>query len=442
MLGFKEKASFASGDFALNLYWQIVSTYLLFFYTDYVGLGPAVAGMIYMAASIWDAVTDPAMGVIADRTHSRWGSYRPYILFGSIPLAISFCLMLYQPDLEGVGLIAWVAATHMLFRTCYTVVSIPYTTLGGRLSTQAEERTSIAAYRMVLATTAGVIVTTQTLYWVDILSETQRQGFLYVALIYAIVATMTLVFCFRSISEHSHQIVDKAVDKPGLGEILHALRINRPFLILLLAICLSVFSLTTFLSTLVYYVKYDLLRPDLIGVVFGMKTGISMLSLPFWTWLVKKSSKRSVWWVAAMVYILGLLALFALPSSQVTLILVILGFVSFAYGAFTLNFWGMLPDTIEYSQLKTGVRADSVVFGLAQFVLKTSIGIGAGALGYLLGFVGYEANIQQSADTLSGMRNILVVVPVLLQIGACLVLLAYPISNRSHARMVQKITDG
>jgi GPH family glycoside/pentoside/hexuronide:cation symporter len=170
-----------------------------------------------------------------------------------------------------------------------------------------------------------------------------------------------------------------------------------------------------------------------------MKTSISLLSLPVWTWLVKRSSKRFVWWVAAAIFCVGVLALYLLPATNIKVILTTLGVISFAYGAFTLNFWGMLPDTIEYSQLKTGVRADSVIFGLAQFVLKASIGIGAGALGFMLAFVGYEANVDQAADTLAGMRIVLCLIPIILQVCACLVLLAYPINNRSHAEMVRQI---
>ena len=136
-LSFARKLGFTVGDYACNLYWQSLSIFLLFFYTDAVGLPAATAGLIYMVASIWDGMIDPVIGAFADRTRSRWGRYRPYVLLAAVPLALAFCLLYFHPPLKGWGLGVWLLAAHMIFRTAYAVLSIPYTSLNARITSSS-----------------------------------------------------------------------------------------------------------------------------------------------------------------------------------------------------------------------------------------------------------------------------------------------------------------
>jgi len=151
-LRFGHILTFAAGDFGFNLYWQSLSLYLLFFYTDSVGLTAAAAGLIYMVASIWDGLVDPVVGVLAGRTRSRWGRYRPYLLFGAPPLALAFTLLYFRPPLAGTMLVAAMLGAHLLFRSLYAVVNVPYAALTARITQRADERATISGLRMLFST--------------------------------------------------------------------------------------------------------------------------------------------------------------------------------------------------------------------------------------------------------------------------------------------------
>ena len=157
-LSLPRKLGFTLGDYACNIYWQSLSLFLLFFYTDVVGLSAATAGWIYMVASIWDGAIDPLIGAVADRTRSRFGRYRPYILFGAVPLGLSFCLLYYKPPFQGTGLVVWLLATHILLRTTYAILNIPFMSLNARMTTSSSERSTLAGFRMLFATLAGLTV--------------------------------------------------------------------------------------------------------------------------------------------------------------------------------------------------------------------------------------------------------------------------------------------
>ncbi|MGI9170054.1 MAG: MFS transporter, partial [Caulobacteraceae bacterium] len=157
-LSLGRKLGFTAGDYASNLYWQSVSIFLLFFYTDAVGLSAATAGLIYMIASIVDALADPVMGSIADRTRTRRGRYRPYILLGCVPLALCFVLLYFRPPIEGLWLAGWMMSTHIVFRFAYTVVTIPYTALNARLTDSSDERSTMAGFRMMYGVLAALTV--------------------------------------------------------------------------------------------------------------------------------------------------------------------------------------------------------------------------------------------------------------------------------------------
>ncbi|HEX7850652.1 MAG TPA: MFS transporter, partial [Sphingomonas sp.] len=216
-LGVSRVIGFTVGDFAFNLYWQSISLYLLFFYTDAVGLSAGAAGLIYMIASIFDATIDPLMGAIADRTRTRWGRYRPYLLFGGPFVGIAFVLLYYKPALAGSSLAAWMLATHVLFRIAYTLVSIPYTAMSARITPNSGERGSIAGARIIFATLAGltVAITTQPLAAHFGGVADSPHGYLIAAVLFAAVATVIFPIVFAATREPDDDV--KEVVPHSLG---------------------------------------------------------------------------------------------------------------------------------------------------------------------------------------------------------------------------------
>ncbi|MBW8860589.1 MAG: MFS transporter, partial [Caulobacter sp.] len=189
------KAAIGVGDFGFNLYWQTAGLYLLFFYTDALDLPAATAGFIYMAALIWDAALDPILGAVVDRTRTRMGRYRPYLLLGAAPLALGFMALFVGPAAPTAGAVAFAAVTHILFRTLYAVVSIPYAALFARITQDSTQRGDMAGVRMVFGTLSAIAVAALTLPVAQALStpDAPRRGWLIVAAVYGVIAALCLL---------------------------------------------------------------------------------------------------------------------------------------------------------------------------------------------------------------------------------------------------------
>ena len=433
-----KKIGFTLGDYASNLYWQSVSIFLLFFYTDAVGIPAATAGLIYMIASIVDALQDPVMGSIADRTRSRYGRYRPYILFGCVPLGLSFVLLYWRPPFEGVGLALWMLATHIIFRTAYTVVTIPYTSLNARLTDSSDERSTIAGYRMVFGVLAALTIVYFTYPLVGWFGGSgSTQGFTWAAAVFALVATAIYPMVYRITSEPPESAV--ADVKLDLGGYWRALRGNRAFWILILATVSAFVCSVALGKSVLYYFKYYLddeaaSRPALLGM-----SAVGLVAIPAWVWITKFIGKRNAWF-AGTVLNLVMLAIFAMHEFDspwpmtIWLIASSMGSLGLA-----LTFWSMLPDTVEYGEWMTGERTESFIFGLFQFFLKVALGVGAGLFGWLLDSVGYVANTPQTPETLAGIKAIMIWLPGAGMIVAGLAMFFYPIRRGDHEAIVEKL---
>ena len=197
-----QRAAYGFGDFGFNLYWTTVSFFILYYYTDVVGLSGTVAGLIFLTAMLWDSLIDPVVGYMAQRTKSRWGCYRPYFLFGAIPLALSLVLTFYNPDLEGSALIASVLLAHMFFRTAYTVVNIPYSALSAKITQSTEIRNNLSAWRISFATIGSALVAYSTLRLVEAFGQGDASyGFLLTAALYAGLSIPAFLILFFTVQE-------------------------------------------------------------------------------------------------------------------------------------------------------------------------------------------------------------------------------------------------
>ncbi|MGJ8563538.1 MAG: MFS transporter [Alphaproteobacteria bacterium] len=433
------RIGYGVGDIGFNLLWTSLSLYLLFYYTDVLAISPATAGTIIMIGMIWDGVTDPLMGLLADRTRTRWGRYRPYLLFGALPLSASFVLMFATPWLGAGSLVFAVAASQILFRTAYTALTIPYSALSARLTSDSMERNQLSAIRMICATLGGLFVARFTLEFANSFGAGDlKVGFLKVALLYAVLAT--LIFWTTVISTRENAEPTKHEASPSLKMIGLMLRQNWAFLLLFAAVMAASSGGTLVTKALVYYLIYAA-GADLstVGKVLAAFIGMITLSVPLWAVITDKTSKRFVWLAGAMISIASLLIFYFVAPTTVNGILVIIIVQSLGYSAFILTFWSMLPDTVEFGEWKTGVRGESIVFGLITLSQKIALGVGVGFLGILLSWVGYIPNIPQSPETLSGILSIMTLIPAgLIFIGAMLIVF-YPISKPYHKKMLRDI---
>ena len=258
------KAGYASGDLGLNVYWQGISLFLFFFYTDVMGIPVWWAGFTIFVASVWDGITDPVMGAIADRTRTRRGRYRPYLLFGAPVLAVGFvAAFLAPPGLGSGALVAYALISHLVLRTLYTVLAIPYSALSARMTRDSTERGSLAGWRMQAAALGGLTTAFATPAIVQVMSSVSggdpRLGWALAALVMGMTATAILWLCFATTIEPTETETAPVGRGPGLHDVLTAaamLRRNGPLAMVFVAIVMASLCLAMMSKTLIYWFKY------------------------------------------------------------------------------------------------------------------------------------------------------------------------------------------
>ena len=439
-LNIARKLAIGVGDLGLNLYWQFASFFLLFYYTDVLGLSPAVAGAIYMAALIVDGVLDPVVGLIADRTQTKWGRYRPYMMFGAVPLALAFCLNLAAPANGGMGVLVFVAVTHIIFRAAYAMVSIPYASLFARVTRDSVARGDLAGIRMFFATSGAVAVAFLTLEIVKLTAANipGANPWVLVGAMYGMLASGAIALAVWG-SAKSDLPGPAPAHETTKGFRWQGVLQNRAFLVLLVALIVTSICNTMFGKNMLYYFKYILHHEDMIGVAIGSGAIALALFVPVWTLAMRKIGKKMTWVWGAVVNITGfLLWRLVEPLGPEPHILAILVQSAGGAGIVTAT-WGMLPDTVEYGEWRTGARAESLTFGLTVFGQKAALGGAAGALGWMLTQIGYVANAEQTPDTLDAIKNITFWFPFIGFSLALGVMAFYPISTAFHRKMVEDI---
>jgi GPH family glycoside/pentoside/hexuronide:cation symporter len=439
-LSIARKVGFTLGSYACNLYWMSVLIFLLFFYTDAVGLPAATAGLIYMIASIVDAVLDPVMGSIADRTRTRRGRYRPYILFGSVPLGLSFVLLYYKPPIAGLWLAIWLMVTHILFRFAYTALTIPYTSLNARLTDHSEERSALAGLSMVFGVLAALTVVYFTPPLIHALGHgNTARGYTWAAAVFAVVATAFFPLVYLSTQEPPEdQASSVRVDYRSYWRATFA---NKAFWVLILATCASLACSVTLSNSVLYYFKYYLQNEPAMRYALTAMSAAGLIVIPVWVGACKVLGKYRAWY-AATIWGLVMLALFAAIELR-SPILMSIWLVSWNISALGtgLIFWALLPDTVEYGEWVSGARTESFLFGLAQFAFKAALGIGAGLFGWLLSRVGYVANVAQAPATLASLKWLMIILPAVGLVVAAVLMIRFPMGRGRHEAIVAELAQ-
>lgn len=428
------RAAYGLGCFGTDLFWHGTSFFLLFYYTDVLGLPSATAGLIFGAAMIWDGLIDPLMGLVASRTRTRWGRYRPYILLGALPLAGSYVLMYAQPFLGLPTSIIFALIAQMVFRTAYTAVSIPYGSLSAAITTSADERNMLATFKVWGGATAALAVALGSQPFVA-LWPTPQIGWLMLSLLVGAVACAAFVFMFLRLREQP--LGDE--QPPPFGTMLRALGENLPFLTLLAAIIAVNMATVIGGKVTVYYFTYYLERPDLTGVGLGIQVAAVMLLTPVWSYVGRRWSKRLAWLWGAGIASAGLAILLGYSGKDPAVVLTMLALTQIGGAAIPITMWSLIPDTVEVGQWKTGARVEGAVFGVITLGQKVALGLGIGLTGVLLQASGYTAGAHQAQETLRGL-HLMMTVPGLLGFAASAAIMwFYVLDGRLHRRLVRAL---
>ena len=441
-LNLKTRLGYGIGDIAICLYWSGVGLYLLYFYTDVVGISPSLAGLIYGIGMFWDAITDPFMGYMAERTRTKWGVYRPYLLFGNIPLALSFILLFWVPPLEGGALFFFLLFANLLHRTCFTLVSVPFSSLTPRITSDSQERTNLTGFRMLGAQTGTnlmALLAFPIIFWVG--GEDESLGFVVLATIAGLTALGIHAITFLTVKEPSN---DQGIERVGgsLSEAAKAIGKNGPFWLVFSATLIVGITTIFFGNNLIYYTKYALNLHEHQGTILFTSGIVAFLSIPIW-WLISNNiGKKLTWLISSSITLIALLVFYLYEIDTLSELLFLVAFIGFGSGAGGILFWSMLPDTIEYGEVHTGVRSESSLYGFMTFALKGSIAFAIIILGLVLDFIGFQANEVQSDTTISNMKAIMTLIPSIGVALSLVIIYFYPIDAKMHKDLLRQLKEG
>ena len=438
-LTLKTRVGYGVGDIAICLYWSGVGLYLLYFYTDVVGISPSLAGLIYGIGMFWDAITDPFMGYMAERTRTRWGVYRPYLLFGNIPLALSFILLFWVPPLEGSALFIFLLFANLLHRTCFTLVSVPFSSLTPRITSDSQERTNLTGFRMLGAQTGTnlmALLAFPIIFWVG--GEDESMGFFVLACIAGLAALAIHAVTFLTVKE---PLNDQGIERVGgsLSEAAKAIGKNGPFWLVFTATLIIGITTIFFGNNLIYYTKYALNLHEYQGTILFTSGIVAFLSIPIWWFISNKIGKKLTWLISSSITLMALLIFYLYEINTLQELLFLVAFIGFGSGAGGILFWSMLPDTIEYGEVHTGVRSESSLYGFMTFAQKGSIAFAIIILGIVLDFIGFQANEIQSENTISNMKAIMTIIPSMGIAISLVIIYFYPIDAKMHKDLLRQL---
>lgn len=402
MLSIKEKISYGLGDTASNIIFQTVMMFLLIFYTDVVGLSPAWVGSLFLAVRVIDAITDPLMGSWADRTQTRWGQFRPYLLWLAIPFGIVSVITFITPDFSANGKLLYAAVTYILLMLVYTAINIPYSALGGVITASPSERVSVQSYRFVFGMLGGLIVAALTLPLVEYFGQGDTaKGYQLTMTAMSAFGVILFLLCFYGTRERVHQ--PRAKQAP-LKEDIKLLWQNDQWRILSLA---GLFLLTgqVLRATLaVYYVKYYLSVPEQITNFMTLGMIGSILGCALSQQLAKRMCKIRAYiclqFIAACICVVS----YWVRPEQLELAFAFFFLWSFFLQMATPLLWAKMVDTIDYGHWKTGIRLNGLVFSSVVFFIKLGVAFGGAFAGWLLAYYGYQAGVEQTNTAKHGIQ--------------------------------------
>ncbi|ABD80657.1 glycoside-pentoside-hexuronide (GPH):cation symporter [Saccharophagus degradans] len=437
MLSVKEKVAYGLGDTASNIVFQTVMLFLAFFYTDIFGISPAVVGTMFIVVRVLDAITDPLMGGLADRTNTKWGKFRPYLLWLAVPFGLISVLAFTTPELGEDGKVYYAYATYALLMMAYTAINIPYSALGGVLTADPKQRVSVQSYRFVFGMLGGLIVTAATLPLVQFFGKGDKAlGYQLTIAAMSALGVILFLLCFAGTKE---RIAPPPQQKTSLFKDLSLMWVNDQWRVLCVAAFFLLIGMVMRSTLAIYYVKYYLLREDLVTafVTLGMIGNIVGCAL------AQPLSKR-VCKVKAYIALQIIAAVLCAAAYFVGQAQVVAAFVLYVLWCFFLQMatpllWAKMADTVDYGHWKTGIRITGMVYSSVVFFIKLGLALGGAVASWLLAYYGYQADTAQTPDTLHGILLSFTVFPAVFSLLVAWAMRWYILNNDEVARIQQAL---
>ena len=400
MMLYKQRIGYGLGDFACNLIWQVISLYLLYFYTDVMELNPMNISFMFIICRIIDGGTDLLVGFLIDKTHSRWGKSRPWFLFGAIPFALAAILAFSVPDIAPTGKLVYAYITYIFLSFMYTVVNIPLASILPALTSDMNERTVLTTYRKFFAFFGSTLVSATALTLVSMIGQgNEALGFRFVMGLFGVIGCICFFLTFLLVKENNLVQSEKTAT---LKETVKSLFQNKPWKLFALNILFMWTGYFLQSSALIYYYRYSLQKNEMAAVVATIMSIVPMFANLFVPFLSRQLGKRNLYSVTAFIQMAGLIVIMLSGTNDA---MIIFGAIISAagYGAKESIYFSMQADPVDYGEWKTGIQASGTLSSINGFLGKVAQAIAGGLSGLLLAIGGYVngAAIQSTQTIIS-----------------------------------------
>lgn len=399
----------------------MITLYLMFFYTDVVGIAAAQVGILFLLTRVIDGIADVAMGVVIDKTNTKWGKSRPYFLIGAIPFGLLAVLAFYVPDIGPVGKLVYAYFTYLGLSLAYTMVNIPLASILPSLTSNGQERTMLATVRIIFASIGATAVSALTLPMVRTLGNgSQAQGFFWTIVIFAIVGTMLFFVTFKTVEEK----VKIRQEKITVKQAFSTLKGNTPWYIFAFNILFMWGSYFFQQGALIYYFTYNVGRADLAAIVASIMAFVPIIGTFITPLFAKRMFKRTVFMIASTINLAGILIML-IANVNVPLLLIGAVVLALGHGLRQSIYFSMQADPVDYGEWKTGISAAGVISALNGFLGKVAMA-GTGAIsGWLLTKGNYIPNEAQTSSALLAIKLNFLIIPAIMVVTSMVIMCFY-----------------
>jgi len=435
----RAKLFYGTGDFGFALTDTVIGVLFAIFLTDVVGLAPTLAAVAIFVGRTWDYINDPIVGYISDRTRSKWGRRRPFLLFGFLPFALGFAMMWWIPPIHSRGwLAAYYGLAFFIYDTFATIVYMPYYALTPELTQDYDERTNLTSYRMVFSLIGQLMAFTLPLAIIGSMHPESAGKVTLVGLGLGLAAALPLVLVFLGTKERKEYLEQ---EQPTIKESIKAVIGNRPFFF---AVGVFLFTNTAFSiiqTILLYFLKYRMNLEGQSDLILGTTFIAALASLPFWVWASKHWDKRIAYVIGMVFFSVVMITMtMAGPGWSSTVIYFLAGLAGIGVGAMDVLPWAIIPDAIEYDEAKTGKRHEGTFYSMVTLIGKIDGSIAVPAMLLVMGWSGFVPNAAvQTPSAIMAIRMMTGPVPSVFLCLGILFALFYPITRIRHAELRREI---
>ena len=448
MIKLREKIGYGFGDMASSMFWKLFGAYLMIFYTDVFGLPAAAVGTMFLITRVWDSAFDPIVGIVADRTMSRWGKFRPYLLWLAVPFALIGVLTFYTPDWNGMWKLVYAYITYSLMMMVYSAINVPYASLLGVISSDPKERSVLSTFRMTFAYLGSFVALLIFMPLVNFFTESgadEQTGWLLAVVVIACACVVLFLGCFAWTKE---RVLALKGERSALKRDVQDLFQNKPWWILLGAGIAALIFNSIRDGAAVYYFKYYVVEQNyadisicgipfvLSGLYLAAGQAANIIGVVLAAPVSNRIGKRNTYlWAMLLATVLSVV-FYGLQADDLVLIFTFQILISVCAGSIFPLLWSMYADCADYSELRTGRRATGLIFSSSSMSQKLGWAIGTALTGWLLAFFGFEANASQTPETLNGIKMFLSLLPAGGTLLSVLLISMYPLTEK----MMQEVT--